>query len=1054
MPAILDKILRIGEGKILRQLESIAKAVNAIEDDFVTMTDAELQAMTPELKARLEKGESLDDLMPEAFATVREAAKRVIGQRHFDVQVMGGAALHLGNIAEMKTGEGKTLVATLPAYLNALSGNGVHVVTVNDYLAKYHAEWMGRIHHFLGLTTGVILPEMRPEERRAAYNCDITYGTNNELGFDYLRDNMAGSIEECVQRGHNFAIVDEVDSILIDEARTPLIISGPTQDEVRWYDEFARLARRLTRDVDYEVDEKKRTISVLEPGITKVEDHLGIENLYESANTPLISFLNNSIKAKELFHNDKEYVVMEGEVLIVDEHTGRMLSGRRYNDGLHQAIEAKEGVQVREEYQTLATVTLQNYFRLYEKLSGMTGTAMTEASEFDKIYNLGVVPIPTNKPMQRIDQADLVYRTEAAKYDAVVEDITERHEKGQPVLVGTVSVEKSEHLSDELRKRGIPHSVLNAKVHADEAKIVAMAGHRGAVTVATNMAGRGTDIMLGGSVEFLADAELRKQGLDPVETSEEYEAAWPGTLERIKAQVAHEHDEVREVGGLYVVGTERHESRRIDNQLRGRSGRQGDPGESRFYLSLEDELMRLFKSDWVDRVLQVLKIPDDVPIENKRVTGAIANAQGQVESQNFESRKNVLKYDDVMNRQREVIYGERRRVLEGADLEAQIRTFIDDVVTGYVTGATQDFAEEWDLEALWTALGQIWPVSLNLETVEKQAGGRANLDRDELIETLKQDAHEAYDRREQEVGDEIMRELERRVVLSVLDRKWREHLYEMDYLREGIYLRAYSQRDPLVEYQREGFDMFAAMMDGIKEESVGFLFNLEVQVEEGEEEAEVEEVVEPLRQPVPVSAPREAAPQIRAKGLERPQQPTHLSYSAPSEQGEVEVVGCHGHQRRRPVRRDRPQRRVPLRLGQEVQEVPRRSGRTHGAHRARQRLSRRSADRGRSGELQGAALPAAAEQLEAGGQRAGALAVAHVQARLDDLGGEEAGAHAEHLGAHGLHPCLAGPVPAGARHHLGAAGEVGVDRGRGPAQQLGDRTVAADDLDGGLRVAA
>ena len=735
MPAILDKLLRIGEGKILRQLEAVAKAVNAIEDDFVAMSDEELRGMTDEFRKRLADGEDLDDLMPEAFATVREAAKRVTGMRPFDVQVMGGAALHLGNIAEMKTGEGKTLVATLPSYLNALTGKGVHVVTVNDYLAKFQSEMMGRIHHFLGLEVGVILPEMRPNERRVAYNCDITYGTNNELGFDYLRDNMAGSIEECVQRGHHFAVVDEVDSILIDEARTPLIISGPTQDEVRWYGEFATIARSLVKDVDYEVDEKKRTISVLEPGITKVEDHLGIENLYESANTPLISFLNNSIKAKELFRNDKEYVVMEGEVLIVDEHTGRMLAGRRYNDGLHQAIEAKEGVTVREEYQTLATVTLQNYFRLYEKLSGMTGTAMTEASEFDKIYKLGVVPIPTNKPMQRVDQADLVYRTEEAKYVAVSDDIAERHQKGQPVLVGTVSVEKSELLSGLLKKRGIPHSVLNAKVHADEAKIVAMAGHKGAVTVATNMAGRGTDIMLGGSIDFLADEALRKQGLEPTgETADEYEAAWPATVERIRAQVADEHDEVRDLGGLYVVGTERHESRRIDNQLRGRSGRQGDPGESRFYLSLEDELMRLFKSDWVDRVLQMLKIPDDVPIENKRVTGAIANAQGQVESQNFESRKNVLKYDDVMDRQRQVIYGERREVLEGADLHDQIRTFIDDVVTGYVRGATQGLPDEWDLEGLWTGLGQLYPISVDLAVIEKEAEGLANIDPDELVD--------------------------------------------------------------------------------------------------------------------------------------------------------------------------------------------------------------------------------------------------------------------------------------------------------------------------------
>ena len=692
--------------------------------------------MTDEFKARLEKGETLDEIMPEAFATVREAAKRVLGQRHFDVQIEGGAALHLGNIAEMKTGEGKTLVSTLPAYLNALSGKGVHVVTVNDYLAQYHAEWMGRVHHFLGLTVGVIQPDMSKEDRREAYACDVTYGTNNEFGFDYLRDNMANALEECVQRGHNFAIVDEVDSILIDEARTPLIISGPTQDEVKWYAEFAQIAARLVKDVDYETDEKKRTISILEPGITKVEDHLGIDNLYDSVNTPLISFLNNSIKAKELFRNDKEYVVMNDEVLIVDEHTGRMLSGRRYNDGLHQAIEAKEGVTVREEYQTLATITLQNYFRLYDKLSGMTGTAMTEASEFDKIYRLGVVPIRTNKPMARVDSADLVYRTEEAKYNAVVDDIEERHRKGQPVLVGTVSVEKSEHLAQLMRKRGIPHTVLNAKQHADEAKVVALAGHKGAITVATNMAGRGTDIMLGGSVEFLADQELRQKGLDPMDDAEDYEAAWPETVRAGRGQVKAEHDEVRELGGLYVVGTERHESRRIDNQLRGRSGRQGDPGESRFYLSLEDELMRLFKSDWVDRVLLALKVPDDVPIENKSVTKSIASAQSQVESQNFESRKNVLKYDDVMSRQREVIYGERREVLEGADLKDQIRLMIDDAVASYVNAATEGFPEEWDLDALWTALRTMYPISLRHQDLEQEAGGRDGMERDDLRERL------------------------------------------------------------------------------------------------------------------------------------------------------------------------------------------------------------------------------------------------------------------------------------------------------------------------------
>ncbi len=900
--SIIDKVLRIGEGKILRQLEAVAKAVNAIEDDFVAMSDEELRAMTDEFKERLEKGESLDDIMPEAFATVREAAKRVLGQRHFDVQIMGGAALHLGNISEMKTGEGKTLVSTLPAYLNALTGKGVHVVTVNDYLAKYHAEWMGRIHQFLGLHVGVILPDMRPDERRVAYNADITYATNNELGFDYLRDNMATALEDCVQRAPYFAIVDEVDSILIDEARTPLIISGPTQDEVEWYAEFAKVAAKLTKDTDYEVDEKKRTVSILEPGITAVENHLGIENLYESANTMLISFLNNSIKAKELFRNDKEYVVMEDEVLIVDEHTGRILSGRRYNDGLHQAIEAKEGVTVREEYQTLATITLQNYFRLYEKLSGMTGTAMTEASEFDKIYKLGVVPIPTNMPMARADQKDLVYRTEEAKFAAVVDDIAERHNKGQPILVGTTSVEKSELLSGLLKKKGVPHSVLNAKQHADEAKVVALAGHKGSVTVATNMAGRGTDIMLGGSTEFLADQELRKQGLDPVENAEEYNAAWPAMLERITEQVKAEHDEVKEAGGLYVLGTERHESRRIDNQLRGRSGRQGDPGESRFYLSLGDDLMRLFKSDWVERVLLALKVPDDVPIENKSVTRSIQSAQSQVEALNFESRKNVLKYDDVMSRQREVIYGERREVLEGVDLTDQVHEMIDEVVETYVIAATENFPEEWDLDALWTALKMIYPISLRYQDLEREAGGRDGLDRDTLLSDLQADAQKAYEARETEVGSEVMRELERQVLLSVLDRKWREHLYEMDYLREGIGLRAYSQRDPLVEYQREGFDMFNSMKEGIREETVGFLFNLEVQVDE-EEEAEPDLDVLAgvdtsgaigLEAPVVDHAGNgheHHAPHIFAKGLQPAKAPQNLTYSAPTEDGEVEVKG-------------------------------------------------------------------------------------------------------------------------------------------------------------------
>ncbi len=873
MPKVIDKILRMGEGKVLKQLEAIAKQVNALEDEFRSMSDDELRGMTDEFRDRLKAGETLDGIMPEAFATVREASSRVLGQRHFDVQIMGGAALHKGNIAEMKTGEGKTLVSTLPAYLNALEGKGVHVVTVNDYLAKYHAEWMGRVHHFLGLTVGQILPSMSPNERRESYAADITYGTNNEFGFDYLRDNMADDIDDCVQRGHNFAVVDEVDSILIDEARTPLIISGPTEDEVKWYGEFAKIVGAMKIDEHYEVDEKKRTISVTEQGIDKVEDQLGIDNLYDAVNTPLISFLNNAIKAKELFKNDKDYVVMEGEVLIVDEHTGRILDGRRYNEGLHQAIEAKEGVRIREEYQTLATITLQNYFRLYDTLSGMTGTALTEASEFDKIYKLGVVPIPTNRTVARVDQPDLVYRTEEAKFNAVVEDIVERHANGQPILVGTTSVEKSERLSKQLKKRGVPHEVLNAKQHDREAAIVAMAGHKGAVTVATNMAGRGTDIMLGGSVEFLADAALRKKGLDPLEDSEAYEAAWPETLQQMEDQVKAEKQAVAEAGGLAVIGTERHESRRIDNQLRGRSGRQGDPGETRFYLSLEDDLMRLFKADWVNWVLQTMKIPDDVPIENKRVTGAIASAQSQVEAQNFDTRKNILKYDDVMSRQREVIYTERRQVLEGQDMSDWVRTMIGEVTRAYVTGATEGFPEEWELPQLWTALGTLYPVGLTIEGVESEAGGREGLSRESLQELVTEDALGAYAKREEELGSEVMRELERRVVLSVLDRKWREHLYEMDYLREGIGLRAYSQRDPLVEYQREGFDLFNAMMEGIAEESVGFLFNLDVQVEVEEDDDEDE------------------ALQLTAKGLGVKSKPQALSYSAPSEDGDAEVRG-------------------------------------------------------------------------------------------------------------------------------------------------------------------
>jgi preprotein translocase subunit SecA len=824
----MDKLLRFGEGKILKQLKGISVQVSSIEDDFVAMSDDELRGQTGDFRARFEKGETLESLLPEAFATVREASRRVLDKRHFDVQIMGGAALHLGNIAEMKTGEGKTLVSTAPAYLNALTGRGVHIVTVNDYLAKRDSEWMGRVHHFLGLEVGAILTQMDPAERRAAYAADITYGTNNEFGFDYLRDNMALSLEDCVQREHSFAIVDEVDSILIDEARTPLIISGPAEDSHEWYPEFAKLATRLQRDVHYEVDEKKRTVAIGEAGIEVVEDRLGIDNLYESANTPLISYLNNAIKAKELFRLDRDYVVIEDEVLIVDEHTGRTLVGRRYNEGLHQAIEAKEKVQIRDEYQTLATITLQNYFRMYAKLSGMTGTALTEVSEFQKIYGLGVVPIPTNQDMIRADERDLIYRTEEVKFAAIVADVAERHEVGQPVLIGTASVAKSEILGRLLKQAGVRHEILNAKQHEREAAIIALAGAKGAVTVATNMAGRGTDIILGGNPEFLADKQLHDAGIDALERSEEYEARYPELLKEFEAQVATEHEEVVGLGGLYVVGSERHESRRIDNQLRGRSGRQGDPGESRFYLSLGDDLMRLFKSDIVEWVLQALKVPDDQPIENKRVSASIASAQGQVEAQNFELRKNILKYDDVMNRQRHAVYGDRRKVLEGADVESRLRSAVTTVVTQYVTAATEGFVEDWDLEQLWTTMSTLYPVGLDRADYDE----RDDLDQGELLTAFSEDAQAAYDRRESELGADVMRELERRVLLTVLDRKWREHLYEMDYLREGIGLRAMAQRDPLVEYQREGGDMFNAMMEAFMEEVVGFVFHLEVTAED------------------------------------------------------------------------------------------------------------------------------------------------------------------------------------------------------------------------------
>lgn len=923
---VLNRLLRAGEGKMVKRLRNIADHINTLEDDVKDLTDAELRAKTEEFRKRHTDGESLDELLPEAFAVVREAAKRVLGQRHFDVQLMGGAALHLGQVAEMKTGEGKTLTCVLPAYLNAIPGKGVHVVTTNDYLAKRDSEWMGRIHRFLGLEVGVILSEQQPDVRRAQYNADITYGTNNEFGFDYLRDNMAWSLDDCVQRGHHFGIVDEVDSILIDEARTPLIISGPADQSSRWYVEFARLAP-LMNGIDtttmgsrervektnlinskyhYEVDVRKRTVAVTEKGVRFIEDQLGIENLYEAANTPLVGYLNNALKVQELFHRDKDYIVRNGEVAIVDEFTGRVLHGRRYNEGMHQAIEAKEKVEIKAENQTLATITLQNYFRLYGKLSGMTGTAETEAAEFHQTYKLGVVPIPTNRPMVRADQPDLIYKTEEAKYEAVAEDIAERHEKGQPVLVGTTSVEKSERLSKLLVKLSVPHEVLNAKHHDREALIVARAGQKGAVTVATNMAGRGTDIVLGGNPDLIADHVLREQGLDPVEHSEEYEAAWPAILEKVKEESKAEADEVREAGGLYVLGTERHESRRIDNQLRGRSGRQGDPGESRFYLSLGDELMRRFNATMVERVMTTMRLPDDVPIEHKMVSKAIKSAQTQVEQINMEQRKDVLKYDEVMNEQRKVIYAERHRVLAGESLRDQIEGMLLDVVNAYVDGATANgYSEDWDHEKLWTALKQLYPVSIDWDDLMEDG----DLDAHGLREALLQDARNAYDKREAEinalVGPDGMRTLEHQVMLTVLDRKWREHLYEMDYLKQGIGMRALAQRDPLIEYQREGFDMFRAMLDSLKEEAVGFLFNL--QVERAEAPPAEDAAALPTGVPVgngqaaegrharpappqPPTTDTESVPAaLRGKGLGGGGQQPGLTLSGPGEDGEVEA---------------------------------------------------------------------------------------------------------------------------------------------------------------------
>ena len=835
----LSKLLRAGEGRTVKRLAKIADEVMALDEEYSALTDEELRAKTAEFKGQLEGGASLDDILLDAFATAREASWRVLGQKHYKVQIMGGAALHFGNVAEMKTGEGKTLTSVLPAYLNGLSGKGVHIVTVNDYLAKRDAEMMGRVHHFLGLEVGVILSEMRPAERKKAYDADITYGTNNELGFDYLRDNMTRSANDIVQRGHNYAIVDEVDSILIDEARTPLIISGPVDGSSQFYNVFAQLAPRMREGIHYEVDQRKRTVGISEEGVEFVEDQLGIDNLYAPEHSQLVSYLNNAIKAKELFERDKDYIIRQGEVMIVDGFTGRVLPGRRYNEGMHQAIEAKEQVEIKNENQTLATVTLQNYFRLYDKLSGMTGTAETEAAELHQIYKMDVVQIPPNRPNQRSDRDDLIYKTQEAKFAAVADDIAEHVAKGQPVLVGTTSVERSEYLSQLLTRKGVEHNVLNAKHHEEEGRIIAEAGLPGKVTVSTNMAGRGTDIVLGGNPEVLLDAKLQAQGLDPFEDEERYQEAWNEQLPIAKERSQQLGDEVREAGGLYVIGTERHESRRIDNQLRGRSGRQGDPGESRFYLSMRDELMVRFVGQSMENMMNRLNVPDDVPIEAKMVSNAIKGAQSQVENQNFEMRKNVLKYDEVLNEQRKVVYRERQEILGSRDIAGQVRRMIESTIGAYVDGATAEgYVEDWDLDELWNALDSLYGPKVSAQELidGDEYGSPGELTSGQLRQALIDDANAQYDSLEERItsigGEDQMRNLERMVILPIIDTKWREHLYEMDYLKEGIGLRAMAQRDPLVEYQKEGGDMFNAMNEAVQEETVRQLFAMRKQFED------------------------------------------------------------------------------------------------------------------------------------------------------------------------------------------------------------------------------
>lgn len=829
---ILESFLRAGEAEEQKRLERTAERTIALESAMEELSDEELRTKSDEFKKRLDNGETLEKMMAEAFAVVRETAHRVLGLKAYKVQLMGAAALHLGKIAEMKTGEGKSLVAVFPAYLNALKGKGVHIVTVNDYLASYQGQQMGRVFSALGMTTGIIISGQNIPERRKQYDADITYGTNNEFGFDYLKDNMVQSFEEKVQRGHHFVIVDEVDSILIDEARTPLIISGPAEKQVdKWFNIFAKIASTLTKDEHYEVDLKKRTVSVLPDGVSRVEDALGIDNLYVKERTPLIGFFNNALKAKELFKKDKDYVVRDGEIHIVDEHTGRILKGRRYNDGLHQAIEAKEKVEVLPENQTYATITIQNYFKMYDKLSGMTGTAETEAAEFMGTYKLSVIPIPTNKPLQRIDKPDKIYRTEKAKFDAAVENIVEKHSTGQPILAGTASVEKSERLSRALTEKGIKHTVLNAKQHEKEAGIIALAGRKNSVTVATNMAGRGTDIILGGNIDFMTTKALEDKGLSPQDNPEEYEREWDKSFAEISKIVEKDAAEIRELGGLYVVATERHESRRIDNQLRGRSGRQGDPGESMFYLSLQDDLVRRFNSgNALDNIIS-RTVDDSVPISGKLISGTIQTAQKQIESFNFETRKNVVKYDEVLTKQREKVYADRNQILQGYDLTKTVVIYMEDTINSIVDKvAKKKKMTENDLEEIVQLMKKIYPVSLTKESLIEEHGDVEKISASVLKKEFLDDAETIYAEREKEIGTENMDELVSKVMLQVIDKRWREHLYEMDYLKEGIGLRALAQKDPLVEYNEEGYRMFNNLRKIVKEDTIMYLFNADVSV--------------------------------------------------------------------------------------------------------------------------------------------------------------------------------------------------------------------------------